>query len=193
MKELKKNREAKKHRACFEQVLAMWVKESKQNGGTALEQCIKENAPESFRDEEYVRAIIHAEDISGFPGFIGRVCRDILMRKLCLDRNSGVVEEMFDLNEERLSLCRQDDPEQEYLEGIIILAESLYLTGKVRGEDALYSWEKRMLNCKNPEGIVQCIRSGFLVPERVEDYLDYIRIEGARELLPVMLNLKYQD
>ena len=207
MEEPNTNMPDEKDREWFENQLAWWLELSAGENEMACRKELQENQPEDFTDEDYVRIGITVKTGDAkrprlcspgtiivdkvFPAYIGRIARDILRRKLCIDRNSEVAGKMLDYNEIRLFEYAKEDREREYQEGIEILAEAVSMTGEVQEDDALYSWEKQMLNCKSPERVSQCIRSGFLVRERVEEYLYYVRTEGARELLPMLVNLKF--
>ena len=197
LKELEEYRKLGKHREWFQEAAGQWLEMKSSDytrnywKETAYEECLKENPVNGFSDLEYLELVLGVKNRETLPAICIWIVRNLLERKLVLNRNCPQVKELLSWNGLE-GLKSKEEKQETYDAGILMLAECLTLAGEEEERSELHVWEKNLLQQPHTEVVVKCIKSGLLVAEKAEEYLDFILEKGARELLPVFISLKFK-
>lgn len=193
-------------RVWYEKTICTWcdTRQTRKHseGGVFEEQgyidSLQEHILPELQDEDYVEMLLKVRDLNNIPAYIVLITRDILSRRLRLDRNAESVKNMLDwcanqvTGNPQTGLVFQNGQEKSKT-GIQFLAESIVLTGELKQREMISEVEKSILLLAGNELIGRCVRSGMLVKEMAQEYIDYALSYGDRSILPVLIALKYKE
>ena len=196
LQELKEKKKEGKHREWFEALVCRWLsRKDTDRILTAISSCLQEHPVENFSDEDYVTlAAQQTTSASDQVKYLYRLYFDFLKRKLVIDRNSLAAQSLLFLNGTFSPTLTANFDGETFSAESLLLSEALTLTG-VPEESAVSTlsiWEETLLQQSNTEAAISCLRSGFFVPEKADNYLDYILTEGAKELTPLFVSFKFK-
>lgn len=179
-----------KHREWFEESVTKFLGGLSSLEFEAYKTCLRENQVEDFSDEDYVDLVLnHQGNNTIFKTF--RISKYIINRKLILHRNSSQTQALLSQIDQSWDNHRETEG---FAALVHVMAESITIVGE---DDAtspeLSVLEKRLLQQSNIESVDKCIRSGFLPRKRADEYLDFIVEEGAWELTPLFVSLKFKE
>jgi len=193
-------------RKWYEKTLLEWVdtREVRRRlyGAAYKEQAYLDSLREyllpGIRDEEYVEMLLKVELEHNIPAYVVLLTRDVLKRKLVLDRNDGSVKAMLNWCAKQVDgnpktglifPNGREEPET----GIQFFATSIVLTGTLKKQESISELEKSILLIAGNELIGQCVKNGILVVEQAQEYIDYAMSHGDRSILPALIALKYKE
>lgn len=188
-----------KHREWYEEILKKLIDQYY----TASEidiviKCLQENPAEDYSDIDYIR-LVRKTFRDGSLEQIGRLfsmVKTLINRKLVADRNDSDVQAILSWDNTDFSdvaANKRSDKMEFYATAVTLLSEALILTGDTKNAPSvLYIWEKKLLQQPNLEAVQKCIQSGFFVQEKADTYLDYIVNNGAKNLTPLFVSMKYK-
>lgn len=210
----KKKREElmqKKEEACsrnnqrewFEKTLVEWLNQreligrySRAEVNQAYIDSLQEGILSEVKDEDYVEMLLKTSEFTNIPAYVVVFTRDVLCRRLQLDRNAACVKKMLDWCTTQIcngQVVRLPKGEHNPETGIQFFAESMVLTGEVKENDTITEAEQSILQIAGAELTGRCIQSGMLVKEKAEAYIDYAMSCGHRSGLPVLIALKHKE
>lgn len=201
----------KKEEACsrnnqrewFEKTLVEWLNQreimgrySRAEVNQAYIDSLQEGILPEFQDEDYVEMLLKTRAFANIPAYAVVFTRDVLSRRLYLDRNAACVQKMLDWCTTQIcngQVVRLPNGENDPETGIQFFAESMVLTGEVKENDTITEAEQSILQIAGAELLGRCIQSGMLVKEKAEAYIDYAMSCGHRSGLPVLIALKHKE
>jgi len=157
---------------------------------------LQEGILSEVKDEDYVEMLLKTSEFTNIPAYAVVFTRDVLCRRLQIDRNAACVKKMLDWCTTQIcdgQVVRLPNEEHNPEVGIQFFAESMVLTGEVKENDTITEAEQSILQIAGAELTGRCIRSGILVKEKAEAYIDYVMRRGERKLLPVLIALKHKE
>lgn len=199
--ELEEKKKLGQQQEWYEELLKKWISKSSQLEREAIRIFLTENPVENYSDADYLKFALDDTISKEVSVTLFRLSRDIIGRKLVLDRNLPQVKQIFSrylsnhIDPLDYGINDETDYEREGSAArTCLLADSITLTGKPETvSEEPEPFEKRLLQQTNLEAVAKCIHSGIFISENVDLYLDYILEQGALELTPLFVSLKYKN